>query len=155
MRKTILTALMLATVLPGAAMAQTGELRHDRTDIREQQRDLQRAQASGDRHEVRDARHDLHGAQREYRDDWRAYRQTNRAVYARGNWRAPFAYQHFREGTVIRPAFYNSRYYIANPGQYRLPPAAYGSRWVRHYDDVLLVNVGTGRVLQVINGFFW
>jgi hypothetical protein len=35
-------------------------------------------------------------------------------------------------------------------------PAAYGSyRWVRYYDDVLLVDVRNGRVVDVIRDFFW
>jgi len=28
-------------------------------------------------------------------------------------------------------------------------------RWVRHYNDVMLVNVRNGRVIQVHRGFFW
>lgn len=155
MRKTIITALMLATILPTMASAQTGELRHDRREVREQQRDLRDAQRYGDRHDVRDARGDLRDARQEYREDWRDYRDHNRTVYARGNWRAPFAYQRFREGSMLRPQYYGSRYYIVNPGRYRLPAAVGPNRWVRHYDDALLVNVRTGRVVRVINGFYW
>jgi hypothetical protein len=36
------------------------------------------------------------------------------------------------------------------------PAAAYpGTRWVRYYDDVLLVDVYTGEVVDVIHDFFW
>ncbi|MET0365989.1 MAG: RcnB family protein [Sphingobium sp.] len=155
MKKIILTALIAATALPSMAMAQTRELRDGRQDVRQEQRDLRDAQRHGDRRDVREARQDLRDAKREYREDWRDYRAKNRATYARGNWRAPFAYQRFRPGGVIRPNYYNSRYYIVNPGRYRLPPATGVNRWVRHYDDALLVNVRTGRVVQVINGFYW
>jgi Ni/Co efflux regulator RcnB len=159
MKKTLLTALILATALPAMApsiaAAQTPELRHDRQNVHEQQRDLRNAQRYGDRRDVRDARHDLRNARQENREDWRDYRAKNRGFYTRGNWRAPFAYQRFREGAQLRPNYYNSRYYIVNPSRYRLPPAAGVNRWVRHYDDALLVNVRTGRVIRVINGFYW
>lgn len=159
MKKTLLTALIVATALPTLAptmaAAQTRELREDRRDVRDAQRDLRDAHRYGDRRDVRDAREDFRDARQEHREDWRDYRSKNRSTYARGNWRAPFAYQRFRTGAQLRPAYYGSRYYIANPGRYRLPPAVGANRWVRHYDDALLVNVRTGRVIQVINGFYW
>ena len=43
---------------------------------------------------------------------------------------------------------------IADPWRYRLPPARGYQRWVRHYDDVLLVDVRRGVVIQVIRGFY-
>lgn len=155
MRKIILTAAILSVALPTMASAQTGELRQDRREIREQQRDLRDAQMRGDRHDIRDARGDLREARQEHREDWQDYRREHRQTYARGNWRAPFRYQRFSEGVRLRPVYYSSRYYIVDAGRYRLP-AAYGPlRWVRHYDDALLVNIRTGRVVRVINGFYW
>ncbi|WNO54281.1 RcnB family protein [Stakelama saccharophila] len=44
---------------------------------------------------------------------------------------------------------------IADPGRYRLDYPGRWRRWVRHYDDVLLVDVRTGRVLRVYRDFFW
>ena len=72
-----------------------------------------------------------------------------------GNWRAPFRYNQWNVGVRLRPAYYNSRYYIADPYRYRLPRPGVNQRWVRHYNDVLLVNVRNGRVIQVHRGFFW
>lgn len=155
MRKTILAALVVATALPTMASAQTRELRNDRQDVREAQQDLRHAQTYGNHRDVRDAREDLRDARREYRDDWREHRRENRGMYARGHWRAPFRYQRFHEGAQLRPMYYRDRYYIADPGRYRLPAASGPLRWVRHYDDALLVNVRTGRVVRVINGFYW
>ncbi len=156
MRKLILTALVAAIALPGAAMAQSaGELRRDRQDIRQEQRDLRQAQRYGDRRDIREERRDVRDARQEYREDWRDYRKTHRADFARGKWNAPFRYQRFAVGAPIRPAYFGQRYVIANPARYRLPPAGPNMRWVRHYDDVLLVNVRSGRVARVYNGFFW
>ncbi len=167
MRKLIITAMMAATMLPAVAQAQSaGEIRRDRQDVREERRDLNRAYRSGDPRRVRDERGDLRDARQELREDridrnrnwgrndWRGYRNTNRALYARGDWRAPFRYQAFRTGVRIAPGYYGSRYFIADPWRYRLPPARGYARWVRHYNDVLLVDIRRGIVLNSYRNFF-
>lgn len=171
-KKLILTALIAAVAMPvmapATASAQSrGELRRDRQEIREEQRELRRAQRYGDRRDVRRERRDVREARREYRedlrdrdrrwgrDDWRGWRDRNRGIYARGNWRAPFRYYGFRTGARIAPRYYGSRYFINDPWRYRLPPAGRWQRWVRHYDDVLLVDTRRGVVLRVIRNFYW
>lgn len=89
------------------------------------------------------------------REDWQDYRRSHRDVYRAGNWNAPFRYSRWNAGAQLRPAYYSSRYYIADPYRYRLPRPAVNQRWVRHYNDVMLVNVRTGRVMTVHRGFFW
>ncbi|MEO5493078.1 MAG: RcnB family protein [Sphingomonas sp.] len=146
MRKLILTALMAATVFPVAAEAQSrGDWRRDRREIRDDRRDLRE-----DRRDFRGDRNRRWGD-----NDWRTWRNTNRNVYSRGNWRAPFRYNAFRAGVRIAPTYYGSSYWLADPWRYRLPPAGYGQRWVRHYDDLLLVDTRRGIVLRVINSFYW
>jgi Ni/Co efflux regulator RcnB len=156
MRKIIIMALMAATVIPSVAQAQSArEVRHSARDVREEQRELRQAQRYGDRRDIREERRDVREAKQEYREDWRDYRRTHRNVYARGNWNAPFRYQAWNTGARLKPAYYAPRYYIADPYRYRLPPARGNLRWVRHYNDVLLVNVRTGAIVQVHRGFFW
>lgn len=171
MRKFILTSLVAAIAMPGltlpAAAQSRAELRRDREDIRREQRDLNRAYRHGDRRDVREARRDLRDARQEYRedrrdrnrrfgnDDWRGWRDRNRALYARGTWRAPFRYQSFRTGGRIGAPYYAQRYWISDPWRYRLPNAVGAQRWVRHYDDLLLVDTRRGNVLRVIRGFYW
>ena len=169
MRKLIIFGLMAATVLPVAAPASAqsrGEIRRDRQDVREERRELQDARRRGDRGDIRDERRDVREARRELREDvrdrrnwgrndWRGYRQGNRRLYNRGNWRAPFAYRTFRPGLAIGTSYYSPRYYISDPYRYRLPHARNGLRWIRHYDDVLLVDVRRGRVVDVIRNFYW
>lgn len=156
MRKIIMLGLLAATVMPGVAQAQSyREARDSQRDVREERRELQQAQRHGDRRDVRDARADLRDARQESREDWRDYRKSHRDVYRGGNWRAPFRYSQLNVGAQLRPSYYNSRYYISDPYRYRLPRAGANMRWVRHYNDVLLVNVRTGRVMQVHRGFFW
>ena len=40
-------------------------------------------------------------------------------------------------------------------GYYRLPPAYGGTRWIRYFDDALLVDTYSGEVIDVIHDFFW
>ena len=40
-------------------------------------------------------------------------------------------------------------------GMFRLPYAPAGLRWIRYYDDALLVNAWSGEVVDVIRNFFW
>ena len=167
MRKLILSAIIAAVAIPGVAGAQSrGELRRDRQDIREEQRELNRAYRSGDRREIRDERRDLREARQEYREDlndrnrrwgrndWQGYRNSNRSLYARGNWNAPFRYNNFRVGGRIGSPYYGSRYVIADPWRYRLPQAGRNQRWVRHYGDVILVDSRRGIVIDVLRNFY-
>jgi len=174
MRKTILAGLIAATLVPVAAVAQSPitpserrELRRDRQDIREERRDLQDARRTGDRRNIREQRRDVRDARQEYRqdyrearrdwgrDDWRAYRNQNRNVYRGGVWRSDYRYQTFRPGLRINTGYYGSRYLIADPWRYRLPRPGFNQRWVRHYNDVILVDTRRGIVIDVIRGLFF
>jgi Ni/Co efflux regulator RcnB len=168
MRKLIIVALMAATAIPAAASAQSNaELRQDRRDIRQEQRELHQARQTGDRRDIREQHRDLREAKQEYREDvndrnrrwgrndWSGYRAQNRALFARGSWNAPFRYTAFRPGVRIAPNYFGARYFIADPWRYRLPPVGYNQRWVRHYNDVLLVDVRRGVVVDVIRNFYW
>jgi Ni/Co efflux regulator RcnB len=175
MRKAILAGLLAATLTPVAAHAQYSpitpserrELQRDRADIRDERRDLNRAYRNGDPRQIRDAREDYREARQEYRedyrdarrdwgrDDWRAYRNGNRNLYRGYGWRSDNRYQSFRSGARIGVGYYSPRYYINDYGRYRLPRPGYNQRWVRHYNDVLLVDVRSGYVVNVIRNFYW
>ena len=175
MRKTLMAGLIAATLLPVAAQAQyspitpreRNELRRDRQDIREERRDLDRAYRSGDPRAIRGERRDLVDARRDYRetyreartdwgrDDWRAYRNQNRNLYRGGGWRSDYGYQSFRPGVRIGVGYYSPRYVVAEPWRYRLPRAGFSQRWVRHYNDVILVDTRRGIVVDIIRGFYF
>lgn len=90
--------------------------------------------------------------------DWQRYRYQNRNIFSLGSYYAPYrgySYSRFGIGYRMDPGFYSSRYWIVDPWQYRLPQPYPGTRWVRYYDDVLLVDVFTGEVVDVIYNFFW
>jgi Ni/Co efflux regulator RcnB len=154
MRKLFLIGLIASIAIPSVASAQSsGEIRRDRQDVQDEREDLREAQKYGDRRDIREEREDLREARQELREDRREVREDRRDrrrsqyVAPYRNWR----YAAVRPGSQLRPGFYGSRYRIANPGQYRLRPAARNQRWVRYGDDLLLVNIRNGRVLQVAN----
>ena len=95
---------------------------------------------------------------RDNRYDWRGYRDNHRSIYQIGRYRAPYhnhSYRRLGIGFFLGSVFYGNQYWISDPWYYRLP-AVYGPyRWVRYYDDVLLVDVYTGEVVDVIYDFFW
>jgi Ni/Co efflux regulator RcnB len=156
MRKFIILGLMAAAALPSVASAQSwNEGRQSDRRVRDERRDVRQAERHGDRRDVREERRDLREARQERREDWQDYRRSHRDVYRGGNWRAPFRYQAWNSGARLRPAYYSSRYYISDPSRYRLSRPGVNMRWVRHYNDVMLVNVRTGRVVQVHRSFFW
>ena len=172
--KAMLAGLIAATLVPVAAQAQISpserrELQRDRQDIREERRELNRAYRNGDPREIREERREYRGAVREYRDDrrdalrdgnwgrndWRQYRYTNRDLYRGGNWRSDYRYQAFRPGLRIGVGYYSPRYYVNDYARYRLPRPGYNQRWVRHYNDVLLIDTRRGIVIDVIRNLYW
>jgi hypothetical protein len=91
------------------------------------------------------------------RYDWRRHRDRNRSVFRFGSYYDPYGYSYrrFSIGYSMYPSYYSSSYWLNDPWMYRLPPAYGPYRWVRYWDDALLVNIYTGQVVDVIHSFFW
>jgi Ni/Co efflux regulator RcnB len=99
------------------------------------------------------------GWRNDRRYDWQGWRNTHRDFYRVGPYRTPYGYgggyRRWGIGVRIDPIFFAQDYWISDPDYYRLPPA-YGSyRWVRYYNDALLVNIYSGTVVDEIPDFFW
>jgi hypothetical protein len=110
-------------------------------------RDYRQAQRRWDRNWRQDNRY-----------DWNGYRQTNRRLYSPGRYASPYrnySYRRLGIGFSLDSLFFGSRYWINDPWQYRLPVTDGPYRWVRYYDDVLLVDTYSGQVVDVIYDFFW
>jgi Ni/Co efflux regulator RcnB len=165
MRKLILIGLMAAIAVPTVAPAQSrGEIRRDQRELREEQRELRDARRYGDRRDVREERRDVREARRELRqdlrgwnrDNWRRnFRDRHRSVFARGHWRSPYRYRVFRPGFRIAAGYYSPRFIINDPWRYNLPLVARHLRWVRFYDDLLLVDIRRGIIVDVIRNVYW
>lgn len=158
-KKILLTvAAVAATFAPMTAQAQTRELQRDRQEVREQKGDLKEAKRYGDRRDVRNERQDVREARQELkedRQDWRSYKQQNRRAFQANRFNAPFRYRPFNSGVSIGASYYAPRYRVTNYSNYRLPQPGRYQTYVRHYNDVLLVNTRTGRVIQAYRGFYW
>lgn len=99
------------------------------------------------------------GWRNDRRYDWHGYRMRYGDRYRLGRYYAPrgwnYGYSRFSIGIFLNSMLYANSYWIDDPYSYRLPPA-YGSlRWVRYYDDALLVDIRDGYVVDVIHDFFW
>jgi hypothetical protein len=94
---------------------------------------------------------------RDHRYDWRSYRDRNRSIFRIGRYYDPYGwgYRRFSIGFNLWPSYYSSNFWLDDPYMYRLPPAYGPYRWVRYYDDALLVNIYTGQVVDVLYSFFW
>jgi hypothetical protein len=96
---------------------------------------------------------------RDPRYDWNRYRTANRSAYRLPRYYAPYGwnqgYRRFGVGVTLSSMLFAQNYWIDDPFDYRLPPAYGPYRWVRYYDDALLVDVYTGRVVDVVYDVFW
>jgi hypothetical protein len=145
----------------GYRQGQREDWRDDRRDVRQA---YARGYRAGDRSDdgrwvQRDrGRWDNRGWRNDSRYDWYRYRAANRAIFRPGRYYAPYSnYRYSRIGIGFRlgSPFYSNRYWINDPWHYRLPPAYGPYRWIRYYDDALLVDIYSGHVVDVIHDFFW
>jgi hypothetical protein len=99
------------------------------------------------------------GWRQDNRYDWQSWRNTHRSYYRAGQYRTPYGYhggyRRWGIGVRIDPIFFGQDYWIDNPDYYRLPPAYGDYRWVRYYNDALLIDVYSGTVMDEIPNFFW
>lgn len=105
-----------------------------------------------------DRRWDRLGWRNDRRYDWHGWRSRNRDLFRPGRYDAPqrgWTYSRPRIGVFLGAPFFSSRFHIGDPWRYRLPEAYGPYRWVRYYDDVLLVDLRTGEVVDVVYDFFW
>ncbi len=152
MRKLIILAAVAATVAPSAAVAQQyAQTRQDRAQVRTDNRTVR-----ANRQLVRSDRRAARANRQTVRSNQRVARTAQRA---RSAYVAPVRNWSYRPVTVgyrLQPNFYGSRYYITDYATYHLQaPHNRWLRWIRYGNDLLLVNIRTGRVLQVIHYAGW
>jgi hypothetical protein len=151
MKSRILTAgLIAAIMIPAAAQAQTREIERDRREAREERQEYRDAQRYGDRDDVREERREYRDARRDYREEVRDWRRDTRYQ----NYRAPFRYRQFREGSTLRSNYYAPNYRMRYDSRWGIPQTRGNLTYVRHYDDLLLVNQRNGRVVKVYRNHF-
>jgi len=140
--------------------------RDDRQDYRQDRREDRRDYRQDWREDRRDWRQDRRGDRRDWNRGWRSdnrynwqdWRYRNRNIFRLDPYYSPYRnyrYSRFSVGLILDRLFYDQRYWLSDPSYYRLPYAPYGTQWVRYYNDVVLVDVYTGEVVDVIYNFFW
>jgi Predicted integral membrane protein len=135
MKKFLIVGLAALSLIPSTAMAQPYHAQ-SRQDVREERRD------------VREAKRDLNEARWDYQREVREYNRER-------PWRAaPFKYQRFKAGAIVRPVYYGRNYVVNDWRRFRWDAPRANQQWVRHYNDALLVNTRTGRVVKVIPNAF-
>lgn len=96
---------------------------------------------------------------RDSRYDWNRWRASNRNAFRLPRYYAPYGwnagYRSFGIGAVLSSMLFAQDYWISDPWSYRLPEVDGSYRWVRYYNDALLVDVYSGEVVDVVNGIFW
>lgn len=66
-----------------------------------------------------------------------------------------FAYRSWTTGSILPPIFLAAPYFYDGYATLGLGPPPAGYRWVRYGPDLLLVNIYTGRVADVVDGVFY
>ena len=99
------------------------------------------------------------GWRNDRRYDWNSYRNYNRGLFSLPRYYAPYGwnrgYQRFGIGITLNSLLFGQNYWIDDPYQYRLPPAYPPYRWVRYYNDALLIDERSGYVVDSIYDFFY
>ena len=90
------------------------------------------------------------------RPAWQELRETNAELFRRDPYVAPRGLRHPRvsSGDELAAPFYDKAYWIEDFAAYRLPSPPRKQRYIRYGNDVLRVNVRSGRVIQVYKDFF-
>lgn len=158
MRNILLTALAATVLIPVTVSAQSArEVHRDQREVERGKAEVRRDVAQGRMKEAREDAREVREDMRETNRDWRDYRRTHRAVFQHGAYRGPrgYVYRPVTVGYRFAPSYYARTYWITDPATYRLRPAGSGLTWVRYGNDVVLVNLRSGRVVEVIRDFFW
>ena len=104
-------------------------------------------------------RWDNNGWRNDRRYDWRDWRNSHRSIFRLPSYRPPYgwnrSYSRFSIGIYLDSILFGQDYWIDDPWTYRLPPVYGPLRWVRYYDDALLIDIRDGYVVDVIYDFFW
>ena len=172
MRKAMLLSLLTLTLIPSAGLGQAPDRREDRWDRREDRQDarenrrdalhvggpVDRIEDRRDRREDRrDRREDVRDrADREWwrgRHEFAGYAGPRAGYFyapGYGYYRVTPAYVGLalRAGVILPPPL--RHYRVANVALFRLRPAPYGHAWVHVDNDIVLISLASGMILDVL-----
>lgn len=147
MRTPILIALAAATALSSPAAASTHSRHHSSSSHHERHKsDRHGSSRNNDRH----SRHN-YSSSAYSRQDYSRERQRSAYVAPYRNW----SYRRVPVGYHLNSQYYSPRYTISNYGYYGLRAPGRYMRWIRYGNDLLLVDIRYGTVVQVIPGGYY
>jgi Ni/Co efflux regulator RcnB len=152
MNKYILLAAAAAMVAPSGAIAQLHNGRQDRSEVRHDTPNVRSGHPTmhADRQTLRADRHTMRSDRRNLSRNT-GHRARSAYVAPVRNW----SYRPVNVGYRLQPSFYGSRYYISDYSAYHVRAPSRWQQWIRYGNDLLLVNIRTGRVLRVIHYAGW
>ncbi|QNA86914.1 hypothetical protein G4G27_10355 [Sphingomonas sp. So64.6b] len=96
---------------------------------------------------------------RDGRYNWNDRRARDRNAYHLPRYYAPYGwnsgYRRFSIGFTLSSILFNQNYWLDDASYYGLPDAYGEYRWVRYYNDALLVDIYTGEVVDTVYDIFW
>ena len=98
------------------------------------------------------------GWRNDRRYDWAGWRSAHGDLFHGSYYYPPddgYGYARVGIGAALDEAFLDEQYWIDNPAYYHLPPAYGPYRWVRYYNDCLLIDIDNGQVADVLYNVFW
>ena len=66
-----------------------------------------------------------------------------------------YAYRRWTIGQSLPQLLFSAAYYFTDYASIGLDAPPYGYQWVRYGPDVVLVNIRTGEILDVVSGVFY
>jgi len=120
----------------------------------------QNLRASGEQYRGNryDGRRWNNGWRNDRRYDWAGWRSAHGELFHGSYYYPPYdgyGYARLGIGAALDAAFLDEQYWIEDPAYYHLPPAYGPYRWVRYYNDCLLIDIDTGQVVDVLYNVFW
>lgn len=157
MRALIVAALAATSLIPAVAFAQSArEAAGAQKEVQDGLKEVDEALAKGDVQEAKEDMQEVREDAKEAREDWNDYKKKNPDVFRTTAYVGPDGYVYTRRevGYVFPPEYRADRYYLNDFGTYRLRAPATGHRYIRYGNDVALVEIATGRVVNLYEGFF-
>lgn len=164
MKKNIIVAsIMAAMLVPAAAQAQPGQF--DRRAVVKQDQRSDRNSNNFYNNNNNNNRNNNNNNSNNRNNNNSGYNNNNNNKQAQQNndWRrdsrysnfsAPFSYQRFNVGSTMKTNYTSSNYRVNWDSRWNLPRAGNNQTYVRHYNDLLLVNQKNGKVLKVYRDLF-
>jgi hypothetical protein len=87
----------------------------------------------------------------------RTFNLGQRFQWRNGPWRGPqgYAYRPWFYGQILPFGWFSAQWYISDYYDYDLPVPPYGYEWIRNGPDALLVDIGSGEVVESVPGIFY